>query len=128
MESKTARAALAFILAFTSSTFASVNQIQKGTPAPYDGYIFDQPSFDEATQDKIDANYYKALSDKQAEKIAVEENESKILDERLQLYMKESDTLAKDRINSDFNEKLLLFGSFSLGVIVTALVFRNVRP
>ena len=39
---------LAIILLFTPPVFATVNPIQKGNPAPYDGFLFDQPSFDEA--------------------------------------------------------------------------------
>jgi len=124
---QTIRAVLAISLLFTSPAFATVEPIHKGDTAPYDGFIFDNPAEADAEQDRADAAYYKDLSEKQAEKIQLEENESKILDDRLQLYIKESNTLAKDKANSDFNEKLLLFGSFSLGCVITTLIVRNVR-
>lgn len=122
-----ARTILAILLAFTPPAFGTVEPIHKGQTADYDGFLFDGPSEAEAEQDRANAQYYKDLSDKLQEKNTLEENESKILDERLQNYIKESNALAKDKINSDFNEKLLLFGSFSLGCIITTLVVRNAR-
>jgi len=124
---RTSKAILAFLLIFNSPAFANVTPIKKGDTATTDGFLFDRNSEAQAEQDRSDAAYYKSLSDKQADKITLEENESKILDDRLQLYIKESNTLAKDKANSDFNEKLLLFGSFSLGAIITTLVVRNAR-
>jgi len=124
----TTKIILSAILAFTSPTFATVLPIHKGDVAPYDAFLFDHDSESQAEQDRADAAYYKAVSDKQTEKIALEEKENQILNERLMLYINESNTLAKEDSNRAFNEKLLLFGSFSLGVIVTALITRNARP
>ena len=121
---------LAFIIGLTASpdlAYGTVIPIHKGDVATTDGFLFDHTSENQAEQDRADAEYYKALSDKQADKITIEQNESTILEQRLQLYIKESNTLAKDKASSDFNEKLLLFGSFSLGTIITALIVRNVR-
>jgi len=122
-----ARAALALLLILNSPAFATVTPIKKGNVATTDGFLFDHDSESQAEQNRTDADYYKKLADKQKEKIDLQDNESQILEKRLQLYIKESDTLVKARASDSFNEKLLLFGSFSLGAIVTALIVRNVH-
>lgn len=118
---------LAFALLFNSPVFATVEPIKKGAPAPYDGFVFDAPSEAEASQAVTDADFYKHLSDKQAEKITLQDNESQILEKRLQLYINESNVLAKDRASTESTEKLYLLGAFALGVIATGFAVRNVR-
>lgn len=122
-----ARAALAVLLIFNSPSFATVTPIHKGDPAPYDGFVFDHDSEAEAAQARIDADYFKRVSDKQSEKITLQDNENQILEKRLQLYINESNVLAKDRASTESTEKLYLLGAFALGVIATTLVVRNVR-
>lgn len=124
---QTARAALALLLIFNSPAFANVTPIKKGDVATTDGFLFDHDSENQAEQARTDADYYKRLSDKQAEKISLQENESQILEKRLQLYITESNTLVKDRASTESTEKLYLLGAFALGVIATTLVVRNVR-
>src|SRR5712671_7730530 len=108
-----ARVALAILLIFNSPAFATVTPIHKGDTATTDGFLFDHDSESQAEQNRTDADYYKRLSDKQKEKLDLQDNESQILEKRLQLYIKESDVLVKERASNSFNEKLLLFGSFS---------------
>ena len=123
-----ARAALAVLLIFNSPAFANVTPIKKGEVATTDGFLFDHQSESEAEQARTDADYYKRLSDKQAEKIALQDNESQILEKRLQLYITESNALAKDKALTESTERLYLLGAFALGVIATGLAVRNLRP
>lgn len=123
-----ARTALALLLIFNSPAFATVTPIKQGQPAPYDGFVFDHNSEGEAEQARINADYYKRLSDKQAEKIMLQDTESMILEKRLQLYINESNVLAKDRAINESTERLYILGAFALGVIATGLIVRNVRP
>lgn len=123
-----ARTALALLLIFNSPAFATVTPIKQGQPAPYNGFVFDYDSESEAEQARTDASYFKRLSDKQAEKIALQDNESQILEKRLQLYINESNVLAKDRATTELTERLYILGAFALGVIATGLIVRNIRP
>lgn len=119
---------LVIALIFSNSALAKVQPIKQGDTATYDGFLFDHDSENEAEQDRTNAAFYKELSDKQAEKIALQDKESSILDQRLQLYINESNVLIKDKAQNDVTERLFLIGSFALGVIATALVVRNVKP
>jgi len=119
---------LAVVLALTNPTGATVYPIKKGASAQTDGFLFDNDSEREAAQYRIDADYYKTLSDKLNEKVTLEEKENQILEQRLQLYMSEAGALAKNQAVSESTERLYLLGAFALGVIGTAFVVRNVRP
>jgi hypothetical protein len=123
-----ARAALALMLAFTMPVYADVQVLHKGQPAPYDGFLFDAPAEQQAEKDRADADFYHKLSDKQAEKINLEDNESQILEKRLQLYITESNALARDKASTESTERIYLLGAFALGVIATGFAVRNVRP
>lgn len=104
-----------------------VEPIKQGDKAPCDGFYFNSDAEARARQAVDDADYYKRLSDKQAEKITLQDNENQILEKRLSLYMNESESLIKDRNSSASAEKLYLIGAFALGVIATGLAVRNVR-
>lgn len=108
--------------------YGTVTPIKKGDVAPYDGFVFDHDSENQADQARTDVDYYKRLSDKLQEKITLEDNQSQILEKRLQLYITESDALIKDRNSTESTERLYLLGAFALGVVATGLAVRNIHP
>lgn len=91
----------------------NVQVIKQGQTANCDGFLF-SPS---AESDSYKA---KQLAD-------LEKTENDILNERLQLYMKQSDALAKDVGQRDNSESLYRFGYFLLGAIITGYIAVNVR-
>lgn len=111
----------------SSSAFANVTPIKKGDVATTDGFLFDSSSMDQADQYRADARFYKLYSDQLVNKSDIEENENTILQKRLNLYIQESSQLAKEQASKNTTEDLIRIGYFSLGVLVTALIARNVR-
>lgn len=89
-----------------------VQPIKQGETAVCDGFLF-SPSEEESA--------YKAT-----QIVDLQKEENEILEKRLTLYMQESDALAKERAQKDNIEGLYRFAYFTLGVIVTGLVVRNV--
>jgi hypothetical protein len=105
-----------------------VAPIKKGTPAPCDGFYFNKDAENTAEQARSDADFYKKLSSAQTDKTNILEDENNVLQKRLNLYVQESKELSKEKAKSETTETLIRIGYFSLGVFVTALVARNVRP
>lgn len=121
---------LSLLLTISSSSFADtcdVAPIKKGDAAPCDGFYFNKDAEEQAEIARQDASFYKEYSGQLLQKTQLEENENEILQKRLNLYIQESATLAKEKANKDTTEDLIRIGYFSLGVFVTALIARNVR-
>lgn len=89
-----------------------VQPIKEGQTAQCTGYLFSPEAESEA---------YKAT---QISKLQKEENE--ILNKRLDLYIKQSDVLAKDLSRKDNTENLYRFAYFGLGVVITGMIAANV--
>ncbi len=92
---------------------SSVRPINKGEPAQCTGYLF-SPSAESAA--------YKATRISELQK---EENE--ILQKRLDLYIKQSEVLAKEIAKRDSTEDLKRLGMFVLGVVVTGYIASNLK-
>lgn len=105
-----------------------VSPIHTGEVAPCDGFIFSNDAEKQAEGYRADSQFYKSYSDQLNQKIKLEEDENSVLQQRLNLYVQESRTLAQDTAKHDSNESLFRFGYFLLGVLATGLVVRNVRP
>jgi len=98
-----------------------VTLLDEGTPAPCTGFLFSPEQEKLVYQATEDAKYYKLLSEKLTERQALQAEQITIMDQRLQLYMNQSNELAKElnnEKNDDFWHKTLYFG---LGIVVTGL-------
>lgn len=126
------RIILTIILLFTSPIYADcpkdVQVIKQGQEANCDGFLFSNAAERQAEEYRSDSLFYKSYSDKLQEKIKLEATEIDILQQRLNLYIQESNTLSNEVAKRDNNESLYRFGYFVLGVITTGLLVRNLRP
>jgi len=105
-----------------------VAPIKKGDAAPCDGFYFNKDAEHQAEQYRDDALFYKSYSDKLNEKVKIEADENDVLQKRVNLYLQESNTLAAEVSRRDNNETIYRFGYFLLGIVVTGLAVRNIRP
>lgn len=105
-------------LSFTSSAFGfcreNVQPIKEGQVANCEGFLF-------SPQAESDAFKAKETSD-------LQKSENEILEQRLKLYMDENNTLAQNQAKHDSNESYIRLGYFVLGILVTGLTVRNLRP
>jgi hypothetical protein len=90
-----------------------VQPISEGQSANCTGYLF---------SDKAESDAYKATRIAELQK---EENE--ILQKRLDLYIKQSETLAKQISKKDSTEGFVRIGYFVLGAVLTGVIASNVR-
>lgn len=104
-----------------------VDPVKKGDVIKCDGFYFPPDVEKQAEQYRADADFYKKLSTAQGTKTDILEDENSVLQKRLNLYVQESKDLSKEKAKSETTETLIRIGYFSLGVLVTALVARNVR-
>jgi hypothetical protein len=111
----------------TLADICDVAPIKKGAAAPCDGFYFNKDAENQAEQYRADADFYKKLSTAQGTKTQLMQDENDTLQKRLNLYIQESKDLSKQQAKSETTETLIRIGFFSLGVIVTALIARNVR-
>lgn len=126
-----AKILISLSLIFSSPTYADtcdVKPVKKGDAAPCDGFYFNKDAEHQAEGYRDDATFYKSYSDKLNEKIKLEADENDVLQKRVNLYLQESQTLAQEVSKRDNNEGLYRFGYFLLGIVVTGLAVRNVRP
>lgn len=118
---------LVFILGY--SQIASANDecqkavvlLKKGEPSPCEGFLFSPDAQKKASQSIDDAKYYKDLSELLHSRNDLLQQQIAITDQRLMLYIKSTDELAKEvnrKQHEDFWQKTVYFG---LGVAVTGL-------
>lgn len=104
-----------------------VAPIKKGAAAPCDGYFFNKEAENQAEQARDNVDVYRKLAIEETSKANLLQDENDVLQKRLNIYVQESKSLSQEKAKSDTTESLLRIGYFSLGVIVTALIARNVR-
>lgn len=98
-----------------------VQVIRSGEKANCDGFLFSDEAEKQAAKARDDAKYYKDLSELLHKRSELTNEEIRILDERLNLYMNTSNELAKEvnrKERQDFWQKTIYF---SLGVLATGL-------
>ena len=105
-----------------------VSVIKQGEVATCSGFLFSPEAEQQAEEYRADSEFYKRLNKSLNEKTGILENENEILQKRLNLYITQSEVLSKDKAQRDSTETLYRFISFGLGVLVTGLIVRNVRP
>ncbi len=121
--------ALIFTVSTTVHADCSVNvqPIKKGDVATCDGFLFSDSAEKSAAQSRDDATYYKSLSDKLQQKSDLQDQQSKILDQRIKLYADESNQLAQELSGKSNTEGIYRLLYFGLGVLVTGAIAVNVR-
>jgi hypothetical protein len=105
---------------------ANVQPIKAGEVAACDGFLFSDAAEKKAAEARDDAEYYKKLSTKLEERSVLEEQQSQVLNQRLQLYITEANALGKTLADKNTNESLYRFAYFALGVLVTGTIAANV--
>lgn len=107
-----------FILVVSNGVYATncpkpVQPISEGQTANCSGYLFSP---------EAESKAYKAveLSD-------LYKKENEILEKRLELYVRQSDVLAKQVARTENTESLYRLGYFALGVIITGVIASNVN-
>lgn len=108
---------LSFNLAYAGSCPNDVQVLTKGTTAPCDGILLSLEASRKADQNTQDLQYYKDLNSQLQLRQDYMSKEVNILDERLKLYIDETDVLSK-RVSESKWEK---YGYFALGILVTGL-------
>lgn len=113
---------LVFILLFNQTAFADdcgddVQVVTKGQVVKCDGVLLSPDASKKANEAIDDAKYYKGLSDKLYQRQSYTDKEIDTLDQRLKLYVDQSQTLATT-VQEDKWQKFIYFG---LGVLATGI-------
>lgn len=122
---------LSALLLFNTPVYAEcsdVSPIKKGDVAACDGFLFSKDAERQAEEYRSDSQYYKSLSEKYAQKAELEASQNTILEKRLNLYITSINDLSKEVAKRDNSESLYRTVYFVLGVLVTGLAVRNLRP
>lgn len=98
-----------------------IQVLSKGEVANCDGLLFSPNASRKADEAIQDAKYYKLLSDRLYQRQDLTQKEINILDERLRLYMDQSQTLAKELTYKENEDKWQKFMYFGLGVLATGI-------
>jgi hypothetical protein len=120
------------LIALPTPAYADCSQpvqvIKEGEAAQCSGFLFSPDAEKEAATARDNAEYYTKLADAYQARAKVSQDENQILEQRLKLYMDSTANLSKEVSSRDNNSNLYYLASFSLGVIATALIVKNVRP
>lgn len=90
--------------------------------------MFSDAAEKDAATARDDAAYYKKMSDKLGERSKLQDDENAVLEQRLKMYMDATSNLSKEVATRDTTESYIRIGYFVLGVVVTGLAVRNIRP
>ena len=104
-----------------------VTYLDKGTPAPYDGFLLTVPKAKEYRLITIERDNYKLVNESLNNTILSLQNINKYEEEKNGILLKQNDNLAQTAYNSQRMsdlEKVLWFGG---GVIATILVLYGVQ-
>jgi len=104
----------------------SVELLEKGQIAPCTGLLYSPNADKQAAQDNIDAKHYKDLSDLLYKRQELTTKDISILDQRLHLYMEQSNTLATQLHKKERDSEWQKFIYFGLGVLATGAAFYGV--
>lgn len=101
----------------------SVSLLNEGEKAPCTGYLFSPDAEKKASQAVDDVVYYKELADLYKKRSDLTNEELKVMDERLNLYIKSTNDLAKEVIRKDSEDFWKKTFYFTLGVVTTGLIY-----
>jgi len=125
---------LAAILVFSQLTYAQVDQcpfeaqyLEKGQTANCTGILLSPEASKKADEAILDAKHYKELSERLFERRNATNKEISILDQRLKLYMDQSQLLAERVTKKENEDNWQKFAYFGLGVLITGVIAANVK-
>lgn len=95
-----------------------VQVIKSGAVANCDGFLFSDAAEKRAAEARDDVEHFNKLVPKLEQKIVKEEERNTVLEKRLDLYIKQSDVLAKELAQRNNNEFIKNVGLVVLGAIV----------
>lgn len=116
-----------WIMAAEGATCPHVEPIEKGKPAPCDGFYFSDEAEKDAADAKRDAEFNQKINDQLVKKSEGQAKENEILERRLNLYIQQSEVLSKDVARRDNTENLYRVLYFGLGAVLTGFIAANVR-
>lgn len=115
-----------YIMSSEGSECPHVEPIQKGQPAPCDGFYFSDEAEKQAASAREDAETYQKINTELQKKSENQAKENEILERRLKNYIEQSDVLSKNIAQRDNNESLYRMLYFGLGAVVTGFIAANV--
>lgn len=98
-----------------------VQAISKGEVANCDGLLFSEDAARKADASIQDAKYYKNLSELLTKRSELSNKEIDVLTNRLELYINQSEILAKEVYRKESEDKWQKLVYFGLGVIATGV-------
>ena len=99
----------------------SIQVITKGQVANCDGLLFSPEASKQVDENKQDLDYYKNLSEKLQIRKGYTDQEINILDQRLKLYVDQSQALAVQVNRNESDDKWQKIMYFGLGVFATGI-------
>lgn len=122
---------LVYVLIFSQTTFAGdcpedVQVIEKGQIANCSGVLLSPEASKKVDETQEDAKYYKTLSDKLQLRYDYMGKEVNLLDQRLKLYVDQSEVLAREVHRKESEDKWQKFIYFGLGVFATGIAVYSV--
>ena len=105
------------LVAFQS--YGDVIYHTKGTPAAFDGYLFDKTSELEARQATMERDYFKDLGNSQNKIISAYKSNEGLYEARLANFSSQNDNLAKQLESARSVSTIEKFGYFFLGAAIT---------
>lgn len=104
-----------------TQAYGETKYLEKGSIAPFTGYLFELKTEQQARRGLLERDYYKGLSESQQKIIDLQNQNNDKFNERLNLYIKQNDNLAvslsEAKDTSDWTKILW----FTLGVGATGL-------
>lgn len=118
---------LVLILVLNQTAFAAdtcpddVQVINKGQVANCSGLLFSPEASKQMDEAIADSKYFKEVNGKLIERKKLTDEEISILDQRLKLYMNESNVLAKELSSRNSESSFQRIIYFGLGVLATGV-------
>ena len=102
-----------------------VQVINKGQVANCSGLLFSPSASKQMDEAIADSKYFKEVNVKLLQRKELTDKEISVLDQRLKLYMNESQVLATELSSRNSNESFYRFGYLVLGVLAAGYISNN---
>ena len=100
-----------------------IQELNKGQVANCSGLLFSPEASKKADEMAADSKYYKEVNEKLVQRKELTDKEISVLDQRLKLYMNESQVLATELSRRESGSSYQKFLYFGLGVLATGISF-----
>lgn len=101
--------------------------LPKNTPAPFDGYLLPKEKIQELYNNTIERDTYKKLNDSFKTSLDLEQKNSSLKDDKINLLLQQNDKLAQTAYQSQSLSTWEKIGWFAAGIIVTGLAVKGVH-